>query len=124
MSSTPLFDAVSRRHDRAAAGPHGVTPPVTPPAPTPTSPLSAPVAAARSTLVPAAVVPAALVPAALVAAIDDIPVRVASALPQVVSVRPEQFELVEAVADAVTRAVVDAVAVELDRIHADGAVRV
>jgi len=129
MSSTPLFDAVSRRHDRAAArahsstahsskahstAPHGSTPPVAPHAPAPTSPLTAPVAATRSTLVPAA----------LVAAIDDIPVRVASALPQVVSVRPEQFELVEAVADAVTRAVVDAVAVELDRIHADGAVRV
>jgi hypothetical protein len=108
MSSTPLFDAVSRRHDLAAA--HRTTSPVAPPAPAPTSPLSAPVAATRSTLVPAA----------LVAAIDDIPVRVASALPQVVSVRPEQFELVEAVADAVTRAV----AVELDRIHADGAVRV
>jgi len=115
MSSTPLFDAVSRRHDRAAsAGPRRTTTPVAQPATAPTSPLSAPVAASRSTLVPAA----------LVAAIDDIPVRVASALPQVVSVRPEQFVLVEAVADAVTRAVVDAVAVELDRIHADGAVRV
>ncbi|OII36521.1 hypothetical protein BIU98_17365 [Curtobacterium sp. MMLR14_010] len=115
MSSTPLFDAVSRRHDCATlAVPHRTATPVAPPAPAPTSPLSAPVSATRS----------ALVPAALVAAIDDIPVRVASALPQVVSVRPEQFVLVEAVADAVTRAVVDAVAVELDRIHADGAVRV
>ncbi|MBF4582857.1 hypothetical protein ITJ54_09275 [Curtobacterium sp. VKM Ac-2865] len=115
MSSTPLFDAVSRRHDRATlAGPRPTATPVAAPSPAPTSPLSAPVAAARSTLVPAA----------LVAAIDDIPVRVASALPQVVSVRPEQLVLVEAVADALTRAVVDAVAVELDRIHADGAVRV
>ncbi|WNY33618.1 hypothetical protein Q9Q99_16695 [Curtobacterium flaccumfaciens] len=66
----------------------------------------------------------ALVPAALVAAIDEIPVRVASALVTEVTIRPEHLVLVETVADAITRAVVDAVVCELDRIARDGVVRV
>jgi len=78
--------------------------------PAPTSPFSAPVAAEQS----------ALVPNALVAAIDAIPSQVGAALRRV---DPEQLALVEAVADVITRAVVDAVVAELDRIVRDGVVR-
>ncbi len=150
MSSTPLFDSISQRahHGAAAASAaaraetpsHGQTPiqppaveqssrsRMTPPAPAaavsvtaartrvvpaPTSPLTAPVPPMRS----------ALVPAALVAAIDEIPQRVGSALPNEVAVTPDQLALVEAVTDAITRAVVDAVVCELERITRDGVVR-
>ncbi len=65
----------------------------------------------------------ALVPAALVAAIDAIPERVGAALPGEVAVTPDQLALVEAVTDAITRAVVDAVVGELERITRDGVVR-
>jgi hypothetical protein len=65
----------------------------------------------------------ALVPAALVAAIDEIPQRVGTALSNEVAVTPDQFVLVEAVTDAITRAVVDAVVGELERITRDGVVR-
>lgn len=118
MSSTPLFDSIAQRRDQADAP--RTTPNRTPSpalgvvAPAPTSPMSAPVRPGDSTLVPAA----------LVAAIDEIPVRVASALVTEVTVRPEQLVLVETVADAITRAVVDAVVFELDRIARDGVVRV
>jgi hypothetical protein len=116
MSSTPLFDSIAQRRDQADA-PH--TTPTPSPAlavvtPVPTSPMSAPVRPGDSTLVPAA----------LVAAIDEIPVRVASALVTEVTIRPEHLVLVETVADAITRAVVDAVVSELDRIARDGVVRV
>lgn len=106
MSTTPLFDSISRHHERPVAVRAAFTP-------APTSPTTAPVAAAHS----------ALVPAALVAAIDDIPARIGAALPKEHAVCAEQLVLVEAVADAITRAVVDAVVTELDRIVTDGVVR-
>jgi hypothetical protein len=106
MSTTPLFDSISRHHERPVAVRATVTP-------APTSPTTAPVASAHS----------ALVPAALVAAIDDIPARIGAALPKEHTVCAEQLVLVEAVADAITRAVVDAVVTELDRIVTDGVVR-
>jgi hypothetical protein len=115
MSSTPLFDSIAQRRDQADAPGPVPTPAravVTPAVPT--SPMSAPVRPGNSTLVPAA----------LVAAIDDIPVRVASAVVTEVTIRPEHLVLVETVADAITRAVVDAVVSELDRIARDGVVRV
>ncbi|MCS6550437.1 hypothetical protein [Curtobacterium flaccumfaciens] len=118
MSSTPLFDSIAQRRDQADA-PHSTVRSTPSPAlavvtPVPTSPMSAPVRPSDSTLVPAA----------LVAAIDEIPVRVASALVTEVTIRPEHLVLVETVADAITRAVVDAVVCELDRIARDGVVRV
>ena len=115
MSSTPLFDSIARRTEGTAPAPA--------PAPTvaratftpaPTSPISAPVAAQESLLVPAA----------LVAAIDEIPGRVAAAMETEHRVCAEQLVLVEAVADAITRAVVDAVVTELECIARDGVVRV
>jgi len=129
MSSTPLFDAVSRRTSapavsapvvRAAAAPAPAAPapaarasaPLAT-APVPSSPLSAPVPPQAS----------ALVPAALVAAIDEIPARLGGALGAEHAVSTERLALVEAVADAITRAVVDAVVGELDRITRDGVVR-
>ncbi|MGN8051267.1 hypothetical protein ACTJKO_16415 [Curtobacterium sp. 22159] len=108
MSSTPLFDSIARRSERTPAASATVLPAA---APAPTSPLSAPVASAD------------VVPAALVAAIDEIPGRVVAATAGVVRVDTEQLALVEAVADAITRAVVDAVAIELERITRDGVVR-
>jgi hypothetical protein len=122
MSSTPLFDSIAQRRDQADAPhstPHSTAHSAPSPAlavvtPVPTSPMSAPVRPGDSTLVPAA----------LVAAIDEIPVRVASALVTEVTIRPEHLVLVETVADAITRAVVDAVVCELDRIARDGVVRV
>ncbi|OIH96619.1 hypothetical protein BIU97_15070 [Curtobacterium sp. MCBA15_009] len=111
MSSTPLFDSIAHRHDHPQAGSAPSRPQ---PASAPTSPLSAPVRAGDSTLVPAA----------LVAAIDGIPERVASTIATELTVRPEQLVLVETVADAITRAIVDAVVTELDRIARDGVVRV
>lgn len=117
MSSTPLFDSIAQRRDQPEA--HVVPAPVPTPAraaaaPAPTSPMTAPVRAGDSTLVPAA----------LVAAIDDITVRVTPSVVTELRVQPEQLVLVETVADAITRAVVDAVATELDRIARDGIVRV
>jgi hypothetical protein len=124
MSSTPLFDSIARRTERAvpATASAARTTGQSAPAPTvaratftpaPTSPMSAPVAAQESLLVPAA----------LVAAIDEIPGRVATAMETEHRVSAEQLVLVEAVADAITRAVVDAVATELERIACDGVVR-
>jgi hypothetical protein len=124
MSSTPLFDSIARRTERAvpATASAARTTVQSAPAPTvaratftpaPTSPMSAPVAAQESLLVPAA----------LVAAIDEIPGRVATAMATEHRVSAEQLVLVEAVADAITRAVVDAVATELERIACDGVVR-
>lgn len=112
MSSTPLFDSIAQRHDQPEAP--ASTPVRAAAAPAPTSPMTAPVRAGDSTLVPAA----------LVAAIDDITVRATPSVVTELRVRPEQLVLVETVADAITRAVVDAVATELDRIARDGVVRV
>ena len=106
MSSTPLFDSIARDHDGNPVARATF-------APAPTSPMTAPVAPAQSMFVPAA----------LVAAIDEILTRIGSALVQEHAVRADQLALVEAVADAITRAVVDAVVAELDRIAADGIVR-
>lgn len=105
MSSTPLFDSVARSRQRAAA-------PSQAPVPAPTSPMSAPLGARSSSTVPAA----------LIAAIDDIPQRVAAGIRSEHRVAPGQLVLVEAVADAITRAVVDAVVAEVDRIARDGVV--
>ena len=104
MSTTPLFDAIARRSGTESR-----------PAPTraPSSPMTAPAPRSRSTFVPAA----------LIAAIDDIPVGVLASVQHDVRVTPDQVALVEAVADALTRAVVDAVVAELDRITTDGVVR-
>ncbi len=105
MSSTPLFDAVARSREQAAVPAQTLS--------IPTSPMSAPLAAR----------PSSTVPAALVAAIDDIHQRVTARAADGLSVGPDQLALVEAVADAVTRAVVDAVVAEVDRITRDGVVR-
>ena len=133
MSSTPLFDSIALRAERstpasdqavavratsvraeAAPRPTPAPEPSRAAAPTaPTSPLSAPIRATD----------AVLVPAALVAAIDEIPARVTRAMVTEHAVRSDQLVLVEAVADAITRAIVDAVAVELERIARDGVVR-
>jgi len=125
MSSTPLFDAVARRSTRtpvpASTRASRSVPPATVAStvPAPTSPFSAPVSAEHS----------ALVPTALVAAIDEIPARVGAASMSGRDARPahpvgpDQLALVEAVVDAVTRAVVDAVVGELERITRDGVVR-
>jgi len=112
MSSTPLFDSIAQRTARPAARPAARVP-TAPVAAAPTSPVSAPVPASASVLVPAA----------LVAAIDEIPARVTTAMENEHPVTAAQLVLVEAVADAITRAVVDAVAIELDRIARDGVVR-
>jgi hypothetical protein len=106
MSSTPLFDSVIRSREQAAVPTRSATP-------VPTSPMSAPLGARSS----------ATVPASLVAAIDDIPQRVAESIRAEHRVSAEQLVLVEAVADAITRAVVDAVVAEVDRITRDGVVR-
>lgn len=126
MSSTPLFDSIARRAARPADGWAVAAPAATPvavpariaptarTAPTaPTSPFSAPVAATDS----------APVPAALVAAIDAIPAAARTCAATAHPVHDDQLVLVEAVADAITRAVVDAVVAELERIARDGVVR-
>ncbi|WIB00801.1 hypothetical protein [Curtobacterium sp. MCBA15_012] len=144
MSSTPLFDSIADRASRrgpvsstgtaqadAAAevtgrsntGPTGtprddadravpVVSSVTS-VTAPTSPFAAPVPPQQS----------ALVPAALVTAIDAIPAQARAALGNEHVVGAEQLGLVEAVADALTRVVVDAVVHELERITRDGVVR-
>lgn len=104
MSTTPLFDAIARRS-------HADARPV--PTRAPSSPMTAPVPPSRSTFVPAA----------LIAAIDDIPAGALASVQRDHRVAGDQLALVEAVADAITRAVVDAVVAELDRITADGVVR-
>lgn len=109
MSTTPLFDAIARQSD--AAGPAPTSPMTAGPAPT--SPMSAPVPPTRSTFVPAA----------LVAAIDEIPTAAVAAVQREHCFTAEQRALVEAVADVVTRAVVDAAVAEVDRILAAGVVR-
>lgn len=113
MSSTPLFDSIARCGDRPAPTQQAPAPSVARATftPAPTSPMSAPVERAD------------IVPAALVAAIDAIPARVASAASGEHRVSAEQLALVEAVADSLTRVVVDAIATELERIARDGAVR-
>lgn len=135
MSSTPLYDSISRRDPRTGAAGHAraqaaAAAPGPAAAPAPAAAVS--VTAARTRLVPAPTSPmtapvapeqSALVPAALVAAIDAIPQRVGTALPGEVAVSPDQLALVEAVTDAITRAVVDAVVGELERITRDGVVR-
>ncbi|TDN46656.1 hypothetical protein EDF64_101523 [Curtobacterium flaccumfaciens] len=124
MSSTPLFDSIARRTEGTASAQSDSAPVTTggPSLPTtarasftpaPTSPISAPVRSRDSMLVPAA----------LVAAIDEIPARVVAAADAGHAVRAEQLVLVEAVADAITRAVVDAVVAELEQITRDGVVR-
>lgn len=124
MSSTPLFDSIARRTEATASAQPESAPVTTggPSLPTtarasftpaPTSPISAPVRSRDSMLVPAA----------LVAAIDEIPARVVAAADAVHAVQAEQLVLVEAVADAITRAVVDAVVAELEQITRDGVVR-
>lgn len=109
MSSTPLFDAIARSAETSPTAPRAHTASAV----APTSPLSAPVPAGDPMLVPAA----------LVAAIDEIPARVATTMESVHAVDHDHLPLVEAVADAITRAVVDAVVAELDRITRDGIVR-
>lgn len=64
-----------------------------------------------------------VVPAGLVSAIDAIPARLRTTLAHEHPVAPEDLPFVEAVADALTRAVVDAVVTELDRIATTGLVR-
>ncbi|GAA3340503.1 hypothetical protein GCM10017714_20500 [Curtobacterium pusillum] len=117
MSSTPLFDSIARRTDPSVPAQTASAPSIAratfTPAPAPTSPMSPPVDTAD----------AVQVPAALVAAIEDVPARVAAAMQNEHVVSAEQLVLVEAVADAITRAVVDAVATELERIARDGIVR-
>ncbi|MDR6170338.1 hypothetical protein [Curtobacterium sp. SORGH_AS_0776] len=107
MSSTPLFDSIARRAERPTPAPAA---PAAPSAPT--SPMTAPVEPQGPVFVPAS----------LVAAIEAIPTRVVAAT-TAHAVAPEQLVLVEAVADAITRAVVDAVVTELERIARDGVVR-
>lgn len=67
--------------------------------------------------------PLAVVPADLVEMIDGIPASLRASLAREHVVCQEQLPLVEAVVDAVTRAVVDAVAIEVERIVASGVVR-
>lgn len=104
MSTTPLFDAIARRSGTESQPA---------PSPAPSSPMTAPVPRSRSTFVPAA----------LIAAIDDIPAGALASVQHDMRVSADQLALVEAVAGAITRAVVDAVVAELDRITADGVVR-
>jgi hypothetical protein len=153
MSSTPLFDSIARRREHLAPAPDRaradtaagdrqrtdtadaglVAAPVRPvrlDAPrdlvvqsasgssSPTSPLDGPereAAAART--------PGGTVPADLVEMIDGIPAALRASLAREHVVRSEHLPLIEAVVDAVTRAVVDAVVAEVDRIVASGVVR-
>jgi hypothetical protein len=121
MSSTPLFDAIARRNEQPRAV--GTVRPDAVPGDrgsrTPASPLDAPAAVAP--VVPIA--PHSAVPADLVEMIDGIPASLRASLAGEHIVCPEQLPLVEAVVDAVTRAVVDAVAIEVERIVATGVVR-
>ncbi|WP_181439475.1 hypothetical protein [Curtobacterium sp. MCBD17_032] len=86
------------------------------PAAAPTTPTS-PVGSAGSAA------PTAAVPADLIAVIDDIPASLRASLAREYAVGRNELPLVEAVVDAVTKAVVDAVAVEVDRIITSGVIR-
>lgn len=142
MSSTPLFDAIARRSAQSGAAPSSpIATPARTAAPTTIAPSastapavrldapaglsvpSADVAAVRgpATSVPSS--PLAVVPADLVEMIDGIPASLRASLAREHVVCQEQLPLVEAVVDAVTRAVVDAVAIEVERIVASGVVR-
>ncbi|WP_375342335.1 hypothetical protein, partial [Curtobacterium sp. MCBD17_008] len=78
---------------------------------------------AQATPPVAPVPPAPPVPTDLIAVIDGIPARLRASLAREYPVSREQLPLVEAVVDAVTKAVVDAIAVELDRITTSGVIR-
>ncbi|WP_144710292.1 hypothetical protein [Curtobacterium pusillum] len=106
MSSTPLFDSIARQTDAPSVAHSTISADSAPASPI-SSPASDPV----------------LVPAALVAAIEAIPAPVSGTFETEHPVAAAQLVLVEAVADAMTRAVVDAVASELERIARDGFVR-
>ena len=132
MSSTPLFDAIARRGEHsvpASTGPLGapggrvepgaeVSAAESPSAPMDAAPPMATVSASATTTARSAVVPADLVEV-----IDGIPARLRASLAREHVVSHEQLPLVEAVVDAITRAVVDAVAVEVERIITTGFVR-
>lgn len=129
MSTTPLFDSIARRRHAADEG--GAAPARTVPAvhavrvavPGTASRASVPVSAPDAGPTAPGAQSQLLVPPALVAAIDAIPARLAARLPERHLVSDEQLALVEAAADAITRAAVDAVVAELDRIAAQGIVR-
>lgn len=142
MSSTPLFDAIARRSAQSGAAPSSpIATPARTAAPTTISPsastapavrldapagLSVPSADLAAVHGPATSVPSsplAVVPADLVEMIDGIPASLCASLAREHVVCQEQLPLVEAVVDAVTRAVVDAVAIEVERIVASGVVR-
>lgn len=130
MSSTPLFDQIARRAEArtsspapdaapvsampstAAPGPVQAPRPLAAPqsAPTPTSPVGTPVVRT-------------VVPSALVAEIEGIPTRIAAVFRQDAALSAEQLALVDALGDSLIRVVVDALAIELDRIARDRAVR-
>ncbi|WIE62180.1 hypothetical protein DEI97_003275 [Curtobacterium sp. MCLR17_032] len=142
MSSTPLFDAIARRSAQSGAAPSSpIATPARNAAPTTIAPsastapavrldapagLSVPSADLAAVHGPATSVPSsplAVVPADLVEMIDGIPASLRASLAREHVVCQEQLPLVEAVVDAVTRAVVDAVAIEVERIVASGVVR-
>ncbi|MDN4647284.1 hypothetical protein [Curtobacterium sp. PsM8] len=142
MSSTPLFDAIARRSAQSGAAPSSpIATPARTAAPTTIAPsastapavrldapagLSVPSADLAAVHGPASSVPSsplAVVPADLVEMIDGIPASLRASLAREHVVCQEQLPLVEAVVDAVTRAVVDAVAIEVERIVASGVVR-
>lgn len=100
MSSTPLFDSVAARRPQSSRTP----------APAQRNAATSPSGSSS-------------VPASLVAAIDAIPHRLSADLGAGLPVTEGQLALVGAVADALTRAVVDAVAAEVERIARDGLVR-
>lgn len=137
MSSTPVFDAVARRRDSTTR--HGAATAATAVASTPAASSTASVRSADAAVGPVVLgAPTGLVvqpsgsssmptspdvPADLVEVIDGIPASLRASLAREHVVRSEQLPLVEAVVDAVTRAVVDAVASEVDRIVTSGVVR-
>lgn len=142
MSSTPLFDAIARRSAQSGAAPSSpIATPARTAAPTTIAPSASTAPAVRldapagltvpsvdlaAVHGPASSVPSsplAVVPADLVEMIDGIPASLRASLAREHVVCQEQLPLVEAVVDAVTRAVVDAVAIEVERIVASGVVR-
>jgi hypothetical protein len=131
MSSTPLFDSLRQVRTTdvttSPAARPGSAPAAVPAAqqPVPASPIDAPALVHDAAAVaPVAVAhPDTTVPAGLVSAIDAIPARLRATLAREHQVSPEDLPFVEAIADALTRAVVDAVVTELDRIATTGLVR-
>jgi hypothetical protein len=126
MSSTPLFDSLRQVRTTDAATPPAPRSVAVPAAqqPVPASPIDAPALVHDATAAAVAVTdPSASVPAGLVSAIDAIPARLRASLAREHQVSPEDLPFVEAIADALTRAVVDAVVSELDRIATTGLVR-